>query len=280
MVDVEAAIRAELDRLAPPERHASADWSSVRARAKAGAPRRRRWSRRRVAIAAPVLAAALLASAFTFSAGARSLIGLGTRPGPVLAESRLLVSGSIGNGLFAEVWAGPATSGGTCTFVDFSRSPVPPAHASTTDGGSVCLSRPAARAGLIADGPWTVATAAFPFTVSLSITRRPPGKTPNWVPPYVNGAVYAGLHAVRVRLEWKGGSEALALRGNRFVGGGPVLYKPPLGRLPFSVVAYDAAGRVVARHRLADPSLYLLTDGWRSFHKLYLAWEKTHPRHR
>ena len=264
MVDAEAVILEELDRLVPPETGEGTDWPAVVKRAGLARERGLRGGRR-LAVVAPVLAIALLAPAFTLSAGVRSLVGFGGGPKIVFDKSRQLVSGPIGNGFYAHVWTGPSTSGGACEFVviDHARSvSQPPA---SINGGAVCISRQGAKAGILADGPWTAATAYFPFIVELSIGRRPTGSLANWIPPHLNGSVYPGLHATSVRLEWDGGSQPLTLEGSNFVGGGPILYKPPFGNLPYYVVAYDAAGREVARKKLNDPSLYLVSEGWKSF---------------
>jgi hypothetical protein len=226
-----------------------------------------------------IIAIALLAPAITLSAGVRSLIGFGGGTHPVLGKARLVVSGPLGSTFFAHVWAAPSSSGGSCSFVVVDQSSSTPAHPTYAGGEGVCVGRreDQGQARLLEDGPWVVATASFPFAVELSIQRRPRGNAATQTPPFVVGAIYPGLRATRVVLEWKGGSEALALTGNHFVGGGPILYKPPFGNLPYSVVAYNASGREVARHKLNDPSLYLVDEGWKSFTPMYLAWKRSHP---
>ena len=56
-------------------------------------------------------------------------------------------------------------------------------------------------------------------------------------------------------LEWRFGSHELAFRNGYFVGGGAFLYEPPLPKLPFAVVAYDARGREVGRRKLDRKTL-------------------------
>ena len=267
MIDAKTVIVAELDRLAPPEDGSGADWTGVTLRVRTERPRRaRRW----IGVGVPVLLIALLAPAFTFSAGVRSLLGFSSPPF-VLSKSRPLVSSAVGNGFFAHVWTGPSTAGGVCKFTTVDHALSTPPHPTSSNGGGSC--------GVGKDGQLVSTTAAYPLNVEISIRHRPQkGNPTNWVPPVVSGAIFPRLGAVRVELKWNGGSEALTLRGAYFVGGGAILYKPPLGNLPYYVVAYNAAGREVARSKLDDPTLEFV-NGWKKLTPLYLAWERTHPHH-
>jgi hypothetical protein len=112
----------------------------------------------------------------------------------------------------------------------------------------------------------------MPLRVGFGISRR--GTLANWIPPNVEGSILPRLGAPRVQLEWNGGWHRLALNGSYFVGGGPFLYQPPYANIPYYVVAYNAAGREVARHKLENPSFYLV-NGWKAFTPLYLAWKKS-----
>jgi hypothetical protein len=120
----------------------------------------------------------------------------------------------------------------------------------------------------------SAASATLPLAVSFGIQRRLHGDPRNWVPPVVAGAVYPKLHAARVAVVWHGGSHDLTLRGNWFIGGSRSFYVPPLRKFPFVVVAYDSAGRELARKKLESPSLLMLRHGWKEFAHKYNAWKR------
>jgi hypothetical protein len=274
VIDVDAVIREELDTLAPPTEVDRSDWALVLQRARPGTRRPSRRSALRLLVAIPLLLLVAAAPAFTFSAGVRSLLGF-TPPEPLLSKSRLLVSGPIGNGYYAHVWAGPSTAGGQCKLIAVDRHLSTPQHLLTFNGGAGCTIPPKGGAVPVQTvSPWS-ATGGMPMRVGFSISRR--GDPAKWVPPHVEGALSPKLHATRVEIEWNGGSRRLTLNGNNFVGGGAYLYEPSFANLPYYVVAYDAGGHEVARHKLENPSLYLV-NGWKAFTPLYLAWKKGHHR--
>ena len=263
MRDSETVILEELDRLAPASELATADWNDALRRAE---PRRR--SRRRVLIALPVAVLAITLPAVALSAGLRSALGLGPRPTPVLRHSHLLVGAPVGNGFYAQAWRAPSTTGGNCLFLTHNRTrhrlrPV------LWNGGGSC----SVHGGVYVN----ITTAQHPLAPGISIGRRAKhGVLRNWVPPIVFGSVYTKLHATRVAIEWKGGKHELALRNGWFIGGTPKLYMPSFDKFPFAVVAYDAAGKVVARKKLDSPSLLML-NGWKEYARKYHAWKRHHP---
>lgn len=189
--------------------------------------------------------------------------------GPVLAESQLLVSAPVGNGFFAHSWVSPSSTGGRCAFTTADHDPMPE-HA-TPGGGSGCS---------IHGGTPVVSTSAeLPLSLGFSISRRlEHGDPVRWVPPVVSGLLFPQLRAVRVEVRWRGGSHRLTLHDDAFIGGGPFLYMPQFREFPFTVVAYDAAGREVARKRLDSPSLLLLRHGWKEYARSYHAWQRAQRR--
>jgi hypothetical protein len=99
-------------------------------------------------------------------------------------------------------------------------------------GGGLCAERPISWEGI-------------PLTYQTGSAHKPPGAT-EWVPPVVSGRVDPELGAARVEVRWTGGSKALVLENDHFIGAVEGLHEPPAERLPFFVVAYDADGREVA----------------------------------
>jgi len=93
----------------------------------------------------------------------------------------------------------------------------------------------------------------------------------------VSGSVLATLKVTSVRITWTGGSQRLALVHGSFVGGVVALYQPPFARLPFSVVAYDAKGRVVASAKLNSANLELMSQ--KEFAARYASWRAAHKPH-
>jgi hypothetical protein len=244
MHEAEVVLVAELDRLAAAGPSRGPDWADVVRRARAA-----NRTRRHALIALPLLFLAIALPAVALSAGLRSALGLGSRPIPVLSRSHLLVGAPVGNGFYAQAWRAPSTTGGTCLFLTHNRSrhrlrPV------LWNGGGSCSEHGGMKLN--------VTTAQLPLTPGISIARRAKhGILRNWVPPIVFGAVYPKLHAARVVIEWNGGQHELALRGNWFLGGTPALYMPSPDQLPFTVVAYDRAGHMLAHKRL-DPKVLAL----------------------
>jgi hypothetical protein len=157
---------------------------------------------------------------------------------PVLAKARLLITSPVGNGFFAHVWDSPSLRGGTCRFATLDHNAAAPKHPTFPNGGMSCSIGP----------PQPLPerlTETHPLRYSVSVaTRHQTGNLANWVPPFVYGEIVSSrLHAARIVVRWKGGSHRLVLRGRYFAGGSPALYS----HLPFTLVAYDAAGREVAR---------------------------------
>jgi hypothetical protein len=266
MVDVDHLIRDELDRLAPGDGRAPADWEQIARRA---APRTPSPRRVRIALAAAIVLAAVALPTLALSADVRELLGFGPSPA-VLDEATHIVSAPVGNGFFVHWWHSPSTTGGSCTFQTVDHSPEPPATPTWMGGGSCGSADPGFR---------DRARAEHPLNVGFSISRRPPKVVPpRWVPPHIHGSVYEGLRAARVQVEWNGGRLPLVLREGYFLGGSPRLYMPPFAAFPFWVVAYDAQGREVARKKLESPALRLTKGGWKAYAREYLAWKESRRR--
>lgn len=215
-----------------------------------------------------VVALILVVPALAFSGSVRTLIGLG-HPEPLVGQATLLLSAPIGNGFWAHAWTAPASTGGQCDFMSTDRQPIvqaPPA----ANGGSMCSGRTGGESKRL-----TRALPGYPLTLGMSMTRLPKSGNPDkWVPPIVHGAVLPSLKAVRVAVVWNGGSLALRLRDDYFLGGSPLLYMPPFKSFPFTVVAYDATGRKVAEKRLESPALRLM-NGWKEYTPAYNEWKRT-----
>lgn len=212
-----------------------------------------------------VVALVVATPALGFSGNVRTLIGL-ARPKPVVEQATLLLSAPVGNGFWAHAWTAPSSTGGQCDFLTTDHRPVVPAP-SEVNGGSTC-SR--------SNGGERLAQARrdYPLVVGLSISRRLKGDPAKWVPPIVSGAVLPSLKATRIAVIWKGGSLALRLKDDYFLGGSPLLYMPPFERFPFAVVAYDAQGRKIAQKRLESPALRLM-NGWDEYSAAYKKWKRS-----
>ena len=64
-----------------------------------------------------------------------------------------------------------------------------------------------------------------------------------WVPPHIEGVLFAPAVAARVVARWHGGSHVLTLNGHYFAGGSPSMY----GHLDsYSIVAYDESDHIIA----------------------------------
>lgn len=256
MRDAESLIMEELAYIAP-EGDGRPDWADVLTRA----PVQRR--RRRVV---PLIVLAVLAIAVPTVALSSSVRGfLGLSPTPVLSSAKAVVSGRVGNGFYAHVWQSASTTGGRCLFTTYDHSATVPHVPGDWFGGGSCGPKSTKTIPLV--------SAAQPLTFTMSIERRLQGDPRKWVPPVVAGTVYSGLHVARVAVTWRGGGHDLTLRNNWFVGGGRPLYIPPLKKFPFTLVAYDTAGHVVAQKKLESPTLLLLHGGWKEFARKYHAWQ-------
>jgi hypothetical protein len=266
VVDAEALILSELEQLAPSHESTAPDWAAVLGRV--NRRDRARWpSLTRLAATASIALVAVAVPALAFSAGVRSLLGFGT-PRPVFTQSRLLVSGPVGNGFFAHLWKSPSSSGGTCAFATLDHQLGVPGYPTAFNGVMECSPQ---RLRLVP------LSAEHPLSYTISVRSRPKSGDPRkWVPPTVSGQVYLLFHATRVQIEWRGGSHRLSLRGAYFVGGSPALYKPSFKNLPYYIVVYNSGGREVARQKLGSPTLELMS-GWHEFTPKYIRW-KTHQR--
>lgn len=262
MIDVEPVIREELERLAPEAERELPDWDDVVRRASSRARPQRPRSHRSALIVAVALAVAV--PALAFSSGVRSLLGFEWSE-PVLDQASLLVSAPVGNGFYAHAWTSPSSTGGWCEFLTIDHSPVA-RSASDNNGGGGCSTN---------GGRRPRASREVPLTISVSVSRRLKSGVPtNWVPPIVEGAVLPSLRPARVEVIWNGGSLPLRLRNNNILGGSPALYMPPFENFPYTVVAYDARGKEVARQRLQSPTLMLM-NGWKEYSREYKKWKNS-----
>lgn len=230
MNDLEQPLVDELERLAPAAGIPPRDWSQVRRRA------RRRPAPRRLAVAAALAAVAVVAPTLAFSASARRLVGLEGPPSPVYAKARLAVSAPAPGGRVARVWVAPSASGGECAFVTLDPAGSGARPTQMTRGG-VC----------------TAAGERFRGRLEWAVSDGDP--------PIIDGRVGPAAGAARVELRWHGGARRLAYRNDFFVAAVPSLASPPFRRLPFDVVALDAAGTVVARSRI--PTSFLYAPNWK-----------------
>jgi hypothetical protein len=211
-----------------------------------------------------------LGAGIKLGSGIRTMFGLG-RPRPVWRKAEVLVSAPVGNGFYAHLVRVPSTTGTRCALTILSRRPGRPPLWLGGGRGGVCTLRGVHRVGS--------ADRSHPLVIAVSVRRRPVrGVRANWVPPVVTGSVYRGLHAARVRIEWRHGSYPLVLDGGYFAGGSPRLYRPPFGNFPFSVVAYDAHGHEVARKKLDSPTLRLMRHGWKQYAREYREWKRGRRR--
>jgi hypothetical protein len=197
-----------------------------------------RWRRPRLVLAAAAVLIVGMAAPAVASDRVRSFIGLEAHPHPVLEESTLLVSAPVAEGTVARLWLSPSTTGGECLFETYG-PPGDVEHAPDMSGGGMCTERPISWEGI----PLT-------FTgVHTGSGGKPHGATER-VPPAVSGRVHPKLGAARVEVRWSGGSKALVLENEYFIGAVEELHEPPAERLPFFLVAYDADGQEVARLKL------------------------------
>jgi hypothetical protein len=248
MVDTDLALQKILERLSPEAeaRAATPDWRIVRARL--SAPRGTRHHRWRLAFAAAAALAAICLPAIALSASVRGWLGL--RSQPVYEKARLVVWTPISGNRVARIWVAPSTDGGECEILTITPASfvvinpttgaVHPAAASARgNGGYVC----------------TVGTRVPPdaFTWIES-----PVTVGNSTAALLQGHIGPTYKATHVGVTWNGGEAKLRLAGGYFVGVVATMRNPEFRRLPYTVIAYDAQGRVVARRRI--PTSFLYTD--------------------
>lgn len=159
-------------------------------------------------------------------------------------SSAAYVSASVGNHYMAHLWLEPHSEDGTCYDVTSSRIGLP-AHPTDGPSGRVCGK------GRVPPG------FGSPLGFNINIGLRE-GDPTSRVPPIMDGVAYATT-ITRIEIEWRGGAYQLQLRNGYFLGGGLFLYLPPFKNLPYFVVAYDDAGRVVDRERIPNSSLYSIS---------------------
>jgi hypothetical protein len=230
MLDVEPVIVEELRALSPLDLEQHGDWAAIVA---AAAPARRR--RRTMAIRVGLVLAAIIAVTLptvAFSAGVRSLLGFNP-PTPKFNEAHLRTTAPLPGGRVARLWTAPSTQGGECWFVTYARAGSPVHPTRRTSGGWCTVGRARIR------GPWTW---------SLSHGSS--------IPSVLAGRVDPKFRATRVVLRWYGGATVLRVKGGYFVVSGAVLNSPPFTRLPFDLIAENAAGKTVASSRIPTSFLY------------------------
>jgi hypothetical protein len=255
MVDIDGALRGALEHLSPEgdARAVVPDWESVGALL--AAPRRARRNRIRLTFAAGVALVAVCVPAIALSATVRGWLGIG--PQPVYNKAQLVVSAPLPGARVARVWVGPSTDGGECEFVTITPASVvaidprtgamrPPT--TQTRGSSACTV-----------GATRVPTNAFTWTIAPVAGDSADPRT-----TLVRGHLGPTYHPARVVLSWHGGEQRLALSKGYFIGVADTR-NPPFNRLPYTIVAYDAAGRATTRSRI--PTSFLYTD-----------WKKVEPR--
>lgn len=268
MSNAEQLILAEIERLAPSDERIHLEWSDVLRRASRPVGqrggRRLRW-KTVVGVAVAVMVAT---PTVAFSNGVRSLLGL-TQSRPVPKTERLILTAPVGNGFYAHLFTSASTTGGRCQLVAADHTAA--SAAPFIGGGGGC--------SVTGSSPVGLATKNQPLDVGFSISRRlREGNPANWVPPIVSGNIYAGLGATKVEIRWRTSHYRLTLQHGYFLGGTPKLYMPPFQAFPFYVVAYNAKGREVARKKLDNPGLLMLSGGWKEYARQYHQWAKTHKR--
>jgi hypothetical protein len=249
---VEEVIRLELEALAPREDGDRADWLEVRRRAGLPIPDSgsgsHRWRRGALVFSLLVLlAAAVAVPSLGLGSDLRELLGLrNPPPRPVFDQARLLVEAPAGNGEVARLYEAPASTGGTCWFVD--RVPTgSPARTADSDSGGMC------RIGESATPP----DPQIPITWSVGMQPKTRNNARGWRAPILDGWVNPELRATRVALEWRGGSVELPFANDHFLLVSESLYEPARKNLPYELVAYDGAGAEVARTRIFKSALYV-----------------------
>ena len=230
MVDADTLIGEELERLAPRE-PSPPDWPDVLRRARR--PHRRLAP---LALAAALVVAVVAAPTFALSPSVRGFFGLGHPP--FLMRAVPVLSTPAGHGLVLRLWASPVPFA-RCRFVVVSRA------GARRAGGGVCKT-----------GKGRIRRLTTPISYELGLVRHAnPARLQ--LPATIDGFVQPRLHATRVELRWNGGSQRLAFRRGWFLGVPRGLPDPPARNLPYSIVAYDARGNVVAQLRIPRGALYL-----------------------
>ena len=224
-----------------------------------------RWRPVYTLTAAVVALGAIAAPTLALSASVREFVGLSS-PHPLFAQARLLVSAPAPHHQVLRLYTAPSTGGGECWFVGVG-SGGRPTKPNDRRGGGCTL-----------PGGSLHPTKLLPLQMGMSQIRRPNGPgIRTWIPADVSGWVNPTLHATRIELVWQHGHQRLAFANEYFLAATPILYSPPLSDLPFYVVAYNASGREVARHKLDNATLYI---DWKRNHvqaKLRAYW-KAHGR--
>jgi hypothetical protein len=152
---------------------------------------------------------------------------------PVFAREHLVVSGSLGHGFFAHVWTAPSVAGGQCKLIMLDRQARPTRPRGLPNGGMSC--------SVGRTLPVSNPTGAHPFRFIFSPSHRLVGG--GRVPSFVSGKIAATAPVERVVVRWRGGSHALTLHGESFVGGSPAMDM----KTGYTLVAYDDRGREIAR---------------------------------
>ena len=241
MLELEPAVREELDALAPREPEEAPDWDDVRRRARLSERRRRRGAGR-VAVVAAAASAVVAVPSIALSSEVRRFLRLeDPRPTePVLLEARLLVEAPAGDGIVARMYEAPASGGGACEFVTV--APAGSSERPERSGGGGCT--------LDAGTARRIHSPELPIQWTVNVNRKTRWNDATWTPPVLSGWVAPRLGATRVVLEWNGGAEEAAFANDHFVYADASLYNPPEQNLPYEIAAYDAGGREVARERI------------------------------
>ena len=142
-LNVDDLIRQELEALAPHDDAGRGDWREVRRRAGIPTPTSGSSSHRarRGALVVSLLlllAAAVAVPSLGLGSDLRDLLGLSNAPPrPVFDKAKLLVQAPAGKGEVARLYEAPASTGGTCWFVDL--APIgSPARTADSGGGGIC----------------------------------------------------------------------------------------------------------------------------------------------
>jgi hypothetical protein len=216
------------------------DWDDVLLRVSRETAGAGRW---RPVLLVAVLVLTIAVPTLAFSASVRELIGLDT-PEPDYQQAQLAVSAPVPGGRVARVWFAPSTDGGDCEFVTIDPAGSKRHPTQRTGGGSCTLGQEHFRGPL-----------SWSFSHGGHDT------------PLIHGHVGPNLDATRVELRWHGGSQRLIYNRDFFVASAPTLADPPFRQLPYDVVVYNTAGRVVSRSRI--PTSFLYSDWKRAQPQLH-----------
>jgi hypothetical protein len=252
MVDTDLALQKILEHLSPETeaRAATPDWGIVRAGL--SAQRRTRDHRWRFAFAVAVALVAICLPAIAVSASVRGWLGLGSQP--VYKKARLVVSTPIPGNRVARVWVSPSTDGGECEIIT-----IAPASLVVIDPTTGAIRPPAATTR--DSGGYGCTVGSTPVPPSAFTWMESPVTVANPTAALIHGHVGKTYKATRVGVIWNGGGEKLRTVDGYFIGVVATIRNPQFHRLPYTVVAYNAQGQVVARRRI--PTSLLYTD-WKS----------------